>query len=117
MTDGVMSGVICPNDSDHGQMVTRDGDRVCVIEECGYSEPHSDIHDADTKEIDLVARDEHGNQLICEIISCKKPLSKGNIKTIIVRGQKLKVCGECEDGYHKYLHAANMKGDSDGSQE
>ena len=114
MSDGEKSGVFCPNDH-HGEMVISGENRVCAIEGCGYSEPHSSIHDDDTKEIDLVARDEHGNQFICQITDCNKALTKGNIKNIVVGGQKLKVCGECEDGYHRYLHSANMKGDRDGS--
>lgn len=102
MCEGLLTGINCPNDSDHGQLYVRGDDRVCVLPECGYSEPHTtqasrgedDIHERDTEPIPVMV-------LLCEADGCTRDADV----TIVVRGLKREVCDICAETHHENLDA------------
>ena len=100
MSDGTFTGIICPNDPDHGQMYIKGSDRVCVIEECGYAEPHSSIHDDDTKEIVRVVD-------LCE--GCQHEVFE--VHEVVVKGQKVKLCRTCATQRETQLDSQNGVGE------
>ena len=90
MTEGEMSGILCPNDSDHGELSFGEDYRDCA--QCGYVEPRPSIHDRDTEPITKVVP-------ICASDNCE---GEADV-TIVVKGQKRQVCDCCAEAYYENL--------------
>ena len=94
--DGEKSGVLCPNDSDHGELSFGEDYRDCA--QCGYVEPRPSIHDADTKEIVRVP--------VCEADGCERV---SDDITIVVGGQKRQVCDICAEQHYANLDQQHIE--------